>query len=488
MNYERTPQGRLKGWHTYYGSESIGYERYGLTLMTGYEDAMPQFDSQGNRWASTEYNQNNSWNCNFGNGYYWANNKYNTLSVRPVVAYDTPTDFLNLVLEAFEDCCNHKGTSAECIAYCEIANQDLITLAHELYTGTYKIGTSTCFLVKYPKYREVFAACFRDRIVHHFLILLLNPYFEKRFNEMGNVSYNCRKGFGTIAAQNSVMKSIKECTQSYQEDAWVYRGDIVSFYMSINKKLLWEKLEPFIRTNYKGKYISQVLQTAKTIVFHCPENNCVFNTDINEWMKHIPRDKSLFGNGDLMGMPIGNLTTQVFANFFMSFFDEFVMKWFSNKGVKFGYSRFVDDFVVVCSSNNLLKLFIREANDFLVDNLSLRLHHDKYHFQKASHGVLFVGAYVKNGRMYLSNRTIARLTERVYGFRRILLNKSFVTLADVLRMEQVLNSYLGMCKGKRTYAIRKNLLGCFFSEFYKYFYIRGHYDSIHVKNKHKIAI
>ena len=338
MNFDSVSGEMLKGSLTSYGVETI----------VGYEDAMTQFDAQTNRWAATENNANNSWNCNFNNGNFNNNNKNNSMRVRPVVAYDIPEDFLSLVFAAFEDCCKNKRTSKACIDYCEIASQDLPLLAYELYTGTYQPGISTCFLVKYPKYREVFAACFRDRIVHHFLYLLLNPLFEARFVAQGNVSFNCRKGYGTLAAQQAAYDAIRHATNNYRVKAWVYRGDLVSFFMSIDKRILWAKLESFIRETYKGKYMSIVLNITRIVVFHCPEKLCVFNTDTAEWAKHVESHKSLFGNDDYHGMPIGNLTTQVFANFLLSFFDAYVIAWMRSHGLTVYYVRFVDDFVIVC--------------------------------------------------------------------------------------------------------------------------------------------
>lgn len=471
MNFDRVSQEMLKGGLTCYGAETI----------VGYEDAKTQFDTQSNRWSATENNSNNSWNCNFNNGNFNNNNKYNGMRVRPVVAYDTPTDFLDLVVTAFNDCCKNKRTSKSCIDYSEIAAEDLPVLAHELYTCTYQPGVSTCFLVKYPKYREVFAACFRDRIVHHFLVLLLNPLFEQRFVAQGNVSYNCRKGFGTLAAQKSAFEAVKKVTNNYQNEAWVYRGDIVSFFMSIDKRILWNKLEPFVKEQYRGKYVAQVLYAAKTIIFHCPEKDCIFNTDIAEWKEHIEAHKSLFGNDDFRGMPIGNVTTQIFVNFLMSYFDAFVIDWLQSHFLSVCYLRFVDDFLLMCVDKVLLKQLVKDARVFLETEFCIILHTDKYHFQRASHGFAFVGAYLKNGRIYLSKRTLARFRERVYGFNKMIECKQVITFADLRRIEQVVNSYLGFCKGKFTYAQRKKILLQFGHQFYHYFCIVGHYERVEIK-------
>ncbi len=478
MNCGSVSMDELKGWHTYYGHGAC----CGIPAsVNGYDVAMPHDDVQTNRWCTTEYNSNNSWNTNFNNGNFNNNNKNNQFKVRPVAASDTPSEFILSVVAAFEDCCENKRTSPECISYTEHAVEDIPVLAHELYTGEYQPGPSTCFLVKYPKYREVFAACFRDRIVHHWLYLQLNPYFERRFNTQSNVTFNCRVGYGTLAAQHALYEAIKKQTYNYQRQAWIYRGDLVSFFMSIDKRRLWNKLEVFIKKEYKGHFVKQVLDITHTVVFHRPEENCMFNTNPNEWARHISTDKSLFTSGEYFGMPIGNLTTQIFANFYMSWFDDYAQQFFRRREIDAHYIRFVDDFVVVCRSKPLLKVFVREAAEWLKGMLGVTLHTDKHHFQTAGKGVKFVGAYLKNHRIYLSNRTIARMTERVHGFNRMLTHKENITLADTNRILQVLNSYLGFCKGKRTYRIRKQLLQQFNQRFYDYFYIKGHYESIKAK-------
>ena len=184
-------------------------------------------------------------------------------------------------------------------------------------------------------------------------------------------------------------------------------------------------------------------------------------------------------------MPIGNLTTQVFANFLLSFFDAYVIAWMRSHGLTVYYVRFVDDFVIVCRDKVLLKQMIKDLRGYLQIELHIQLHADKFHFQLASHGLLFVGAYLKNYRIYLSNRTLARFQERVHGFKTMLETKQVVTYADICRIEQVLNSYLGFCKIKRTYARRKQLLLTFDHTFYQYFYIDGHYERVKIKSKTK---
>ena len=450
----------------------------------GYEDAKPQ-KVAGDRWSSCENNSNNSWNVNFGSGNLNNNNKYYSMRVRPVSAVDTPKDFLDLIcVTSFEDCRAHKSTSVDFIDYLAIKDSDLPKLAHELYTKTYSPGVSICFLVKYPKLREVFAASFRDRIVHHFLSIMLTPLFEEHFSRAGNVTFNCRKGFGTLKAQQAAFGAIRRITDNYQTEAYIYRGDIVGFFMNIDINVLWGKLEPFVRERYKGPYMDVVMYSLRQVVYCRPEKCCIFNTPPSEWSM-LAANKSLFGNGDSKGMPIGNLTTQLLANFYMTCFDEYAQSLFPSDREKFAYIRFVDDFLIVCKDKEMIKRAIPLMEDYLARELKLQLHRDKYYFQKASHGVKFVGAVIKNNRVYLSNRTVGRFEERVIGFKSLLSSGKPIYQTDLARIQSVLNSYLGFCKSKRTYFIRKRILGIFGAEFYKYFYIEGSFERVKMKIKYK---
>ena len=100
---------------------------------------------------------------------------------------------------------------------------------------------------------------------------------------------------------------------------------------------------------------------------------------------------------------------------------------------------------------------------------------------------MFVGVYLKNGRMYLSNRVLARFLERVYGFNEMLRSKSVMTICDMLRMERVLNSYLGFCKGLHTYGLRRTLLSSFCPRFYEYFIIRNNYGCVNVRREMRLS-
>ncbi|MGM9759468.1 MAG: reverse transcriptase domain-containing protein [Parabacteroides sp.] len=446
------------------------------------EDAHAQEYAGTNYWCSTEYNGNNSWNVNFSTGNTNNNNKYNTNRVRPAVAYGEDFDrFVESVEDAFVDCLKGKMSSKQAVEYLQIAKDDIIVLAGEMWTMTYKPTTSTCFLVKYPKIREVFAANFRDRIVHHWICLRLNPLFEERFISQGNVSHNCRVGFGTRTAVQSAIDGMERVSENYNKSAYVFKGDIVSFFMSMDQDVLHYLLSRFSERQYQGEYKAILMYLIKVVVYHRPEKDCIFNSSYSLWIK-LDENKSMLRNGAKKGGPIGNLTTQLFANFMMSFFDIYVQ--FIMRRYNYHYVRFVDDFLLIAETKEIINMAIIKMETFLMSVLKLEMHKDKRYIQPVSHGVLFVGSMIKPHRVYLSNRTLARFREKVHGYNRLMQEKE-LTILDCKRIQSVINSYLGFCRNKNEYNNRKKILMEFSHDFYKYFYIAGHYDKIVIKHQYK---
>lgn len=442
---------------------------------------MPQ--QSANYWASTENNRNNAWNVNSNDGNTNGNNKYNSLTVRAAVAYGGFKEAIKAVYEAYLDCKRGKMSSPYTIAYMEIATEDLPKLAYEIYMAIYLPTISICFLVKYPKLREVFAADFRDRIVHHWIIIRLEPLFERRFQQMGNISFNCRKGFGTLAAVKAAEKGMREVSDNYTRQAWVFKGDLVSFFMSIRRDLLWYLLERFIRRHYDGGDKEILLRTVKTVVYHHPEDDCIINGDPAEW-RNLPKNKSMFTIDRNLGGPIGNHTTQQFANFYLSIlFDIWLL--FLMRGANFRIIRFVDDFLIICDDKGKILEVVHKLV-MIVSHYGLHIHKNKRYLQPVSHGVLFVGGYIKPRRTYVSSRTIGRFQERVSGFRKQLDENKKLTYYDLERIEQVINSYLGFCVHHQSYQIRKENIINLGDNFWKYFYVRGHYESIRIRPKYRI--
>lgn len=474
--------GRLTPWH-------------GIHYARSYEAAQPQCNSTGNHWSSTENSANNSWNVNFNSGNSNNNNKYNANVVRPAVAHPTKA-WLKLrrsLQKAYEDCRRGKTSSRQLQDYIPIANEDLDLLTNELMERTYKPSTSTCFLVRFPKLREVFAAAFRDRIIHHWICLRLNPLFEQLNRYLGDVTHNCRVGFGTKSAVEAVYKSIKKITYNYGREAYIFKGDLVGFFMSLPQRRMCDKLKEFAQKQYRCDFKELLLWLIEVVVMHRPELNCMFNSDPKDW-EGLAHNKSLFRTGAGRGAPIGNLTTQLFANFYMVEFDELMVaeieRLQTEEHVAASFNRFVDDFIIVCSSKKHLKRLVRMANEKLTE-MGLEMHKDKRYFQPASHGVLFVGTYIKNGRLYLSNRTLGRFRDKVLSIAKFIQSPAQeITSCDLDHILATLNSYLGFCKGRRTYRLRCRIMEPLLqsSEFGKYYSVNRNVSKVTLKNQWKTII
>ena len=241
------------------------------------------------------------------------------------------------LFSAYYQCRKNKRNTANALAFEVDLEENLIDLWRELNSGLYQPRRSIAFVLDQPVKREIFAADFRDRVVHHWLIGKLNPLFEKQFIYD---SYACRVGKGTHFGIKRADRFIRRCSANYTHDCYVLKLDIQGFFMHIDRKRLFDRLQQFIRQKYKGKDRQKVLEVTEKIVFNDPVRNCFKKSSPKKW-KGLPPSKSLFHSSPNCGLPIGNLTSQIFANFYMDGFDHFIKH---DLGLKY-YGRYVDDCV-----------------------------------------------------------------------------------------------------------------------------------------------
>lgn len=301
----------------------------------------------------------------------------------------------DILLEAYFDCRRHKRKTVGATEFEMNYMSNLVQLLDEVNSRQYKISKSICFVVKYPRYREVFAGQFRDRILHHYIALRLEPLFESQFSDR---TYNCRKGKGQLAGIRQLQQDIREVSGNYTKDAYVMGIDLKGFFMSIHKPLLAKMVDDFIVENYHGDDKDDLRWLCNMVVMHHPEKDCEKKSADYLW-EFLPKEKSLFTNGEDRGVAIGNLFAQLFANFLLSKLD-----WKINYYCKH-HVRYVDDMVLVARrKETLLRLMpmIRET----LASLGLRLNEKKFYFQHYSKGVRFVGAIIKRDRIYPVNNTV----------------------------------------------------------------------------------
>ena len=421
-------------------------------------------------WASPENSETNAWNCHTNYMYVnnW-NNKWNWNYVRAAFALygikkikvqivgNSSLHFLYIknmenyftfeeMLEAHKACIKNKSNTINAMSFDADKMVNLMALLNAVNGGTYKIGTSIAFVVLYPKAREVFAANYSDRVIHHLVMLELLPYLEKEFIDH---AFACREGKGVFYGIKCLADDIKECTEGYTKDAWILKMDFKAFFMSIEKQMLLDCVLNFIREKYPNNRKKELLlKLCELIIMHHPEKDCIKKSAEKLWDDFIPPEKTLFEVGDMKGLPIGNLPSQIFETLFMTPFDIFVTK---TLGFKY-YGRYVDDFYIVSDDKRKLKKSVKLMENFAKEKLHLSIHPSKRYMQHYTKGVTFIGAVIKPNNIQPSGRMVENFHYKL----ETQYNEPCAELAE--RFVSCVNSYFGFFRQFNTYNKRKKII------------------------------
>lgn len=328
---------------------------------------------------------------------------------------------------AYLSCRAGKRGSTSAIEFeCGLA-KNLRSLRDDLNNGTYIIGRSRVFVVTKPRPREVWAAEFRDRIVHHLIYARIGYDFEKTFS-VGSSA--CISGRGPLYGSSRLEHSIRSGSENWTVPLHYLKMDISNFFVSIQKSILDTLVSSKVSDSWTLALVRQVLH-------HDPTENYVISGD-RKLLSLVPKHKSLFYTPSFCGLPIGNLSSQFLANVHMNELDRFVEHTIKPHG----YVRYVDDFILV--DRDLDKL--REAKDliesYLWDYLLLVPNPTKTVLNSVYNGVDFVGRIVKPWRT-VPRRTLAN--NALAGLRR-----GEATVAS-------LNSTLGLLRQSKAFRERKSL-------------------------------
>ena len=368
------------------------------------------------------------------------------------------------LFQAYYDCRKNKRNTTNQLQFELDYESNLIKLADEIYNRTYQVGKSIAFVVDKPVKREIFAWDFRDRIVHHLLYNYLYDLFDRNFIYD---SYSCRIGKWTLFGIKRVEKFMRKCSENYKKDCYILRLDIQWFFMSIDKDILFTKLLYFIAEKYHWRHKQLILDLIEKVVYNDPTKNCIIKWDYNDW-QWIPKHKTLFHQPQNKWIAIGNLTSQLFANFYLNEFDHFIKKQLKCKY----YGRYVDDFVIYHQNKDYLLSLIPKIDAFLNDALKLKLHPNKRYIQHYSKWVYFLWAYIKPYRNYISKRTKWNIYQKItYLNHQIRKNKGKADKLLQQEFQQSINSYLWFLKHYKSYKLRKKILSNWISIYWRnYFY------------------
>ena len=365
---------------------------------------------------------------------------------------------------AYYDASRHKHKMAYVVKFERNLRQNLEELCDDLLTGRYQAQPSKCFVIDYPKKREVFAAMFRDRIVHHLYFRYTHQMFERTFIAD---SYSCIEGRGTHYGVDRLRQHIRQASLNWSQPCYAMNLDIRGYFMHINRAKLLTIATESLRTMATHKVgmtdevpiPSGVLLTPATrwrdirdmrfilwltekIIMLDPMENCIIVGDESDWLG-MDHAKCMRYAEKGLALPIGNLTSQLFSNVYMNPFDQ----WVKRIILCHYYGRYVDDSTMVDACREWLLEQVPKVREFLADELGLQLHMGKLHVREVSQGVEFLGAFVKPYRDYISNKTLARIEENV----------KTIDLRDIGHAEASINSYLGVLSHSASYNIRHHL-------------------------------
>ncbi|AJY40358.1 RNA-directed DNA polymerase [Burkholderia humptydooensis] len=296
--------------------------------------------------------------------------------------------------------------------------RNLRRLYDELADGSYTPGRSKCFVITRPKPREVWAAAFRDRIVHHLLYNRIGPRFERSFIAD---SCACIKGRGTLYAAERLESKVRSITQNWSIRAFYLKCDLANFFVSIDKCILLDLLlakisEPFWRA------------LTERVLMHDPRDDFEYHGD-PVMMQLVPPHKRLMEQAENLGLPIGNLSSQFFANVYLDVLDQRAKHILGARH----YIRYVDDFVFLHDSPARLNEILADVTTFLPERLGVRINQRKTILQPVDRGVDFVGQVIKPWRRETRKRT------RNEAYRRVAATPS----EDLMPMA---NSYFGLMR------------------------------------------
>ena len=302
--------------------------------------------------------------------------------------------------------------------------KEVVLLHEELWAGSYRHGGYTYFTIHEPKERLVAAAPFRDRVVHHAIVRVIEPIFENRFIED---SFACRRGKGTHAA----MRRAAEFARRFR---YALKCDVRKYFPSIDHGVLVGLLQRVIADKRLMALIQAILET------HADGQR-------QEWPV----------GGDLLdvriqkrGLPIGNLTSQFFANVYLNPLDHFVKHELQVKG----YVRYMDDFLLFGDDRGTLRRQGREVYGKLAE-LQLEMHPDKYRLLPTSCGVDFAGYVVfTDGRIRIRSSSVRRFDRR----HKNLLWDLRCRRTKAARITQSVRAWVAHAEHAQSYGLRRSVL------------------------------
>ena len=319
------------------------------------------------------------------------------------------------VFKAWEEFSKGKRGKIDVVIFERNLEYNLFMLYELLKNKTYKHGGYKAFYIRDPKIRHIHKACVQDRVVHHLTSQALERIFEPTFY---NHSYSCRKNKGTHKGIAAFIKLTRKASRNNTTPLYVLKCDIKKFFASVDHEVLLKILSKSIKD-------SDFMWLLNEIVFS-------FETD-----------------GIAKGMPIGNLTSQLFANIYMNPLDQYMKHELK---IKY-YIRYADDFVVLSQDKNYLENLISIVKGFLEKDLKLALHPNKTEINNYYLGVDFLGYVIFPNFVVPRTKTKRRMFRKIY--KQITVYRRGQQTYESLM--QTVQSYLGYLSHANAYKLSQNI-------------------------------
>jgi len=313
---------------------------------------------------------------------------------------------------------------------------NIVALYQDLANFTYSHGGYESFFVNDPKRRHIHKASVRDRLLHHAVYRILYPFFDKTF--IGD-SYSCRIDKGTHRAINHFRSFAFAVSQNHTRTCWILKCDIKKFFDSIDHNILKNILRQYIPDRNIILLLEEVIES-----YSNKGNNPSLRATNGSEAIQSPIDTGLLRRSfltprnDRHGLPLGNLTSQLFANIYLNKLDQFI----KHKLKARYYIRYADDFVFLSHNKQWLEELIPKIRDFLRDELSLVLHPNKLFIKTIASGMDFLGWVLFNDHRVLRTKTKNRMFARI----------------KIHPTEGTLRSYLGLVKHGNCFALKQKIL------------------------------
>jgi retron-type reverse transcriptase len=280
------------------------------------------------------------------------------------------------LMTAYRSCRLGKPAGASQINFEMKLGANLAEIHKHIHAKKYKPLPAKCFVVTHPKPREIFAADFRDRVVHHLVVSQLGPIWERKFIHS---SFACRINHGTHGAIKYAQTKVRSLSRGGLHDVWCLQLDITKFFVSIDRAILRDLL---LKTadHHKLRELIQIIYN------HDARFGVRKNCD-PRMFSLIPMGKSWFDQPLGVGLPIGNLTSQFGANVYLTELDHYIQRTHKPGA----YRRYMDDLMLLDCDPDKLKTVIEPIDDWIRAKRKQQLNTSKTKLTRLQDGINYLG-------------------------------------------------------------------------------------------------